>query len=174
MFPIALDIQQVSILLVGNGPATERRLKGLREAGLEPRHVEGVPNSDALKGVQVLFVADFDEATSERIYRAGKAAGAMVNVEDKRRFCDFHVPAIIRRGDLLMTVSTGGASPTLARKIRDIISARFGEVWAVRTSEIAKLRNGWRAEGASMHEVAKNTETFLEEKGWLDDKGAAA
>ena len=167
MFPIALDLSQLSILLIGTGPATERRLKSLREAGCEPKHLSEAP--EAIPAAQIIFIADFDEATSERLYRAGKANGALVNVEDKRQFCDFHVPAIIRRGDLLMTVSTGGASPTLARKIRDIIGKLFGQEWAERTSEIAALRKGWRAQGASMQQVAANTEKHLADKGWLDE-----
>lgn len=165
MLPIALDLTQLSVLLIGTGPATERRLKSLREAGCEPNHIPNAP--DKIPNAQIIFIADFDEATSERLYLAGKAAGAIVNVEDKSQFCDFHVPAIIRRGDLLMTVSTGGASPTLARKIRDIIGNLFGAEWAERTSEIAQLRSGWRAQGASMQEVAKNTEAHLAAKGWL-------
>ena len=67
--------------------------------------------------------------------------------------CDFHVPSIIRRGKLLLTASTGGMSPALARRLREFLAARFAPVWADRLEIIGAARHKWRDEGLSFGEV---------------------
>jgi len=54
-------------------------------------------------------------------------AGALVNIEDAKPLCDFHVPSLVRRGDLVMTVSTAGRSPGLARRLRRHLEKLFGD-----------------------------------------------
>jgi precorrin-2 dehydrogenase/sirohydrochlorin ferrochelatase len=81
--------------------------------------------------------------------------------------CDFHVPAQVRRGDLLVAVSTAGRSPALSRALREHLEGRFGPEWESRLDEIADLRNAWRAEGASPNEVSRRTRALLSEREWL-------
>ncbi|HQU11949.1 MAG: siroheme synthase, partial [Acidiphilium sp. 37-67-22] len=90
-----------------------------------------------------------------------------VNVEDVLPFCDFHSVAEIRRGDLLLTISTAGAAPGLAGVLRRDLETRFGPEWADRVAQIRALRRTWQREGVKMPEAARRIATLVEEEGWL-------
>jgi precorrin-2 dehydrogenase/sirohydrochlorin ferrochelatase len=168
MFPITLDTSLLPIAVIGNGEATHRRLQLFQAAGAKHlTHFKAMPEDTALAGFKVAFVADFDEATSVEIYNKLKALGLLVNIEDKRPLCDFHVPAIVRRGDLLMTVSTNAQSPRIARVLRQYLEKLFPPIWAERIAEIGAKRREWREAGLDIPALAKNTDKFLETKGWL-------
>ncbi len=64
----------------------------------------------------------------------------LVNVEDVLPLCDFHVPAIVRQGDLLLTASTGGTAPGLARALREHLAESFGPEWRERLADLAQER----------------------------------
>ena len=91
----------------------------------------------------------------------------LVNVEDVTPLCDFHSVAEIRRGDLLLTVSTGGRSPGLAARIRGRLADEFGAEWADRLAEIGALRDRWRQEGRSLAELGERTNAAIDAAGWL-------
>ena len=78
---------------------------------------------------------------------APAALGVLVNVEDVLPLCDFHVPAIVRRGDLLLTASTGGQAPGLARPLRESLAEQFGPEWTGRLKDLGLARAKWRAAG---------------------------
>jgi precorrin-2 dehydrogenase/sirohydrochlorin ferrochelatase len=63
-----------------------------------------------------------------------------VNVMDDVPNCDFAAPAIVRRGDLVLAISTGGASPAVARKVREDLERRFGAEWAETLAVISEVR----------------------------------
>lgn len=170
MFPITLDTSRLPVAVIGNGEATHRRLKLFEGAGAKHvRYFETLPDLRELEGVKVAFVADFDEITSIEIYNTLSALGMLVNVEDKRHLCDFHVPAIVRRGDLLITVSTNAQSPRIARVLRQFLEGMFPPVWAERLKEIGARRVEWKAAGMGIPELAKQTDEFLESKGWMKE-----
>ncbi len=81
--------------------------------------------------------------------------------------CDFHVPAIVRRGDLLLTVSTGGRAPGLARMIREWLETRLGLEWSGRLREVSQAREAWRKQGTAPADVAAQTRDFVGERNWL-------
>ena len=112
MLPINLDAAKLPIALIGDGPRAARRLELLVEAGAT--QVSRVPPDGDLAGYRIVYIADFDEDRSREIAAHARAAGALVNVEDVTELCDFHTPALIRRGDLTVTVATGGRAPGLA------------------------------------------------------------
>ena len=91
----------------------------------------------------------------------------LVNVEDLRPFCDFFMPSLIRRGDLLIAVSTAGKSPALGQRIREAISGRFGVEWAARLDEMARLREAWRRDGHDPASVRRLSEKHITEQEWL-------
>lgn len=170
MFPITLDTSLLSIAVIGNGVATHRRLQLFQAAGAKHLvHFKAMPDDAVLVGFKIAFVADFDEATSFVIHQKLKALGLLVNIEDKRHLCDFHVPAIVRRGDLLLTVSTNAQSPRIARVLRQHLEKLFPAIWAERIAEIGTKRREWRAAGLDIPALAKNTDQFLAEKGWMKD-----
>ena len=102
--------------------------------------------------------------TSERLARARRIP---VNIEDVPHLCDVHVPALVRRGDLLLTVSTAGAAPALASALRAWLEESFGEEWAGRLEEVAALRARLRAEGHPPAEVIRGVRAHLDVAGWL-------
>ncbi len=169
MFPIALDLSKINILLIGKGEALEHRHKQLLEYGAEKLsichisdegHTEFVDNS-------IIMVAGLSYEESKQISLAARTAGKLVNVEDMNELCDFYFTANVKRGDLIISVSTGGASPTLSRRIRDYIAGKFGSEWAQRTKEIAEFRNSLKKQGKTIPQVLEASDIFLKEKGWL-------
>ena len=167
MFPIILDTDHLKMVLIGKGEGTERRKKLCRKLGYVPKCYMTIPDAEDLNNVDIIFGADLNEEESGRLYHLGKAAGALVNIEDNRRYCDFHVPAMVSRGDLLLTVSTAGKSPRLASLLRQEFEVRFGEEWAERLDILAQERDMWKAQGASYHELMDKTDALLKERGWL-------
>jgi len=88
--------------------------------GFEPRDLDGA----------LLCVAtDPDRAVRSAIYREAQARNVLVNMVDDIPRCDFAAPAIVRRGDLVIAVSTGGRSPALARRLREELEIRYGPEW---------------------------------------------
>lgn len=162
MIPLALNPDSVRIGLAGAGEPAARRLAALRAAGAEPVLVE---DTAGLAGLHVLYVTGL--AAYEPLAAAARAAGVLVNVEDVPAFCDFYSVAEVRRGDLLLTVSTGGAAPGLAGVIRRVLEQMFPPVWAERVAEVAALRQGWRADGVPMAEAARRIGAMAQERCWL-------
>ena len=121
---------------MGGGAVGERKVQDLRVAGarvtvvslsLTPalaelaaadqiryRHEDFSP--DQLQGMVLVLAATDDPKVNARVSAAAKAQGICVNVADDPEFCTFIVPAQVHRGDLTLAISTGGASPALARK----------------------------------------------------------
>lgn len=180
MLPIILDSDQISVLLVGAGPLLERRHQLLKASGVEDLKVfatdrscviEGVgfgqPSHDDLDSASVLFIAGLAPAEAARLVSEARARGVLVNTEDDRALCDFHVPASVRRGALLLTVSTGGGSPRLARRLRQHLEAQFGEEWEARVSELSAERTRWREAGSVVGDIAEKSDAWIDRKGWL-------
>ena len=117
--------------------------------------------------VRVLLIAGLAEETASALAATARAMGVLVNVEDRKPWCDFHVPSVIRRGDLVLTVSTNGRSPGLSSRIRRFLERLFGPEWEGRVEEVAGGRAAWRAEGADMPTVARLTDDLVHRRGWL-------
>lgn len=180
MLPIVLDSDQVAFALVGEGELLVRRYKLLQAAGTGelkvfgaapdgaiPEARAGLPAAEDLKNIAVMFIAGLEREKAVKLVAEARALGILVNTEDDRELCDFHVPASVRRGDLLLTVSTGGASPGLARRLRKDLEDRFGEEWAGNVDDLAVERQKWRAEGLDFKTVAQNSDAYIDRKGWL-------
>ena len=111
MLPITLNPHFTKAGLIGAGDALQRRAALLADAGVEARLLPPDVPDAVLEGLNLLFVAGLPEGESRALAARARALGLLVNVEDVLPLCDFHVPAIVRRGDLLLTASTGGAVP---------------------------------------------------------------
>jgi precorrin-2 dehydrogenase/sirohydrochlorin ferrochelatase len=169
MIPLALNPNSARIGLAGAGATADRRLAALRAAGANPVvfSADAELPLQALGELHVLYITGLEAAQYVPLAGAARAAGVLVNVEDVPELCDFHAVAEIRRGDLLLTVSTGGAAPGLAGVIRRALEALFPPVWAERVAEVAALRQGWRTEGMPMAEAAKRIGSLVQERCWL-------
>jgi precorrin-2 dehydrogenase/sirohydrochlorin ferrochelatase len=185
MVPIALDPRHAKLAVAGNGALALRRLRALRAAGAagtllyadapiaELRAEAGaafrpaLPDAAALTDLHVLWIVDVPDAAAEGLAALARSLRVLVNVEDRLKFCDFHSVAEVRRGDLLLTVSTNGAAPGLAGTIRRNLENCFPAEWAERVEEIAALRAGWRADKVAMPEAARRISALVEERCWL-------
>ena len=167
MLPLVFNPQTVTVGLAGAGEGLARRSALLAEAGIVPVAVSAETGEVELEGLSILFVAGLSPAQSARLAANASAAGVVVNVEDQPSLCDFHVPAVVRRGDLLITVSTAGKAPGLAKLVRQWIEHRLGLEWSERTAELAASRASWRQAGATPADVSQRTASFVEHRGWL-------
>lgn len=178
-----LDLSRAPVVLYGGGTAAIRRLDLLQQAGAEDLHVfsadpdliaaagpafrGAAPNEAALAGVRAIFVAGLDDATSGQTASLARRLGVLVNVEDRRDWCDFYTPSLVRRGDLVLAVSTGGRSPGLARRLRERLEREYGPEWADRLDRLSHERERWRREGCDMQTVMRRTNNLIEKEGWL-------
>lgn len=185
MIPIALDPRSVRLAVAGNGMLALRRFRALRAAGARDALLfanapsdevvtatgsalhRALPDEAVLAGLHVLWIVDLPRDVAEPLAKRAQAARVLVNVEDVTPFCDFHSVAEVRRGELLLTVSTAGAAPGLAGAIRRDLEARFGDEWAGRVADIRALRRQWQAEGVPMSEASRRIAALVGEKGWL-------
>ena len=197
MIPIALDPARIMLGLAGRGAALRRRLATLRagnarqlilfsdeawfcddSAAGDALHSDittddsvtlhpWLPQPTDLASLDVLWIAGLPQAVAAPLAAAARSHDLLVNVEDQPELCDFHSVAEIRRGDLLLTVSTGGRSPRLAARIRTQLERQFDPAWATRVGELASLRQRWRGEKNSMAEVSALTDAVLASAGWL-------
>ena len=164
MLPIVIAHEIVQVGLAGSGAGHARRVALLAEAGMEAVPVDP---TGPLPRIALLFVAGLDLEAARALAGRARTAGILVNVEDVPELCDFHVPAIVRRGDLVITASTGGRAPGLARRLREWLEDRFGPEWNGRLQFMGEARDGWRADGLAASEVAERTRDMIAEKGWL-------
>jgi precorrin-2 dehydrogenase/sirohydrochlorin ferrochelatase len=136
----------------------------LAAGGAEPIVVE--PDAP-LTGLHLLFVAGLEKSVAAALAARARTQGVLVNVEDVPELSDFHVPAIVRRGDLALTVSTSGKAPGLSRLLREWLERAFGTEWHKRLDRLAEARTGWRKDGLAPNEVSRRTRDLVAQEGWL-------
>jgi precorrin-2 dehydrogenase/sirohydrochlorin ferrochelatase len=185
MLPIVVDVARARVILVGQGPHLLRRLRYLDGGAAEEVAVFSVAPDDELRAMagqrlqerlpgerdmrraKLVFVAGLSRERAAVMAATARLVGALVNVEDVMELCDFHTPALVRRGDLVVTVSTGGKSPGLARMFREHLEDRIAPEWAGRLEVLAQERAKWYSDGLEGHEVSKRTHEMIERNGWL-------
>ncbi len=185
MIPIVLDPNRTSLALVGRGEVACRRLQALLAGGadaitvfsdapsaelaeLAAHRLRGhLPGAGELAGFRAVWIADLAPAEAATLAALARSAGALVNVEDVKGWCDFHNPSVVRRGDLLLTVSTGGRSPGLAARIRRELERSFGPEWAARLERLGAKRSAWKRRGRPLAELARLSDAMIDRQGWL-------
>lgn len=186
MIPVVFEPRRARVVLAGAGAALVNRLRWLRAGGATMIGVFSVDSSDELrseagavlverlpaaadlKGVALVFGAGLDEGDAADLARLARTAGVPVNIEDRIALSDFHVPAVVRRGDLLLTVSTAGKGPGLTVAIRERLEAQYGPEWGERLDALAEARTRWKADGADVAELRRRTRKWLDQQGWFD------
>lgn len=167
MLPLILNPLKLKTGLVGRGEALARRAALLAEAGVAARLLSPDASDEVLAPLQLLFVAGLADGEARLLAARARAHRVLVNVEDVLPLCDFHVPAIVRQGDLVLTASTGGAAPGLARALREHLAESFGPEWGERVGELARERAKLRSQGLAPQEVSRKVRGLVAEKGWL-------
>jgi len=169
-YPVTLGLERRSCLVVGGGVTAEGRVTGLLEAGarvtvISPRlscglavlagdgHFRWQPREfmgGDTEGFLLVMVATGDGAVNRAVADEARRRGALVNCADDPECCDFVLPALLRRGPLTVAVSTGGASPTMARLVRDELDATLSGHYARLTEVVAEVRRTLRDRGLSL------------------------
>ena len=139
--PLFFDLAGRTVLVAGQRGAADRRAALARAAGATVRRVATVEVED-LKDVVAAFVATGDAETDRVAAETIRGTRVPVNVADRPALSDFIMPAIIDRDDVVVAVSTGGASPTLATMLRARIEALLPE----RIGAVAKLAASFRGQ----------------------------
>jgi siroheme synthase-like protein len=151
-----MDLSGRRCVVVGGGPVANRKARKLLQARAEvvvispeilpelesisvEKHRRRYETGD-LDGAYLAFAATNSREVNASVSDEAKELGIPVNVADKPVEGDFALPATLRRGGLQVAVSTGGASPTLARRIRAELEKTFGPEWAGIVEEYGKTR----------------------------------
>jgi precorrin-2 dehydrogenase/sirohydrochlorin ferrochelatase len=160
LFPMFLKLEGRQGLVVGAGKVGEPKIGGLLETGARIRVVslDATPtvrewaragtielelrafSPDDLDGAFMAVVATNSRTLNERVYHEAQRRGVLCNVVDVPDLCDFFYPAVVRRGDLQIAVSTAGQSPSLAQKIRRQLEKQFGPAYASWVAELGETR----------------------------------
>lgn len=131
-FPLCLDLQGKRILVVGHGPETDVKLEKLCPFGAEILRLGDLTEADLSEDVAFVVAGDLERAEAERISGLCRARRVPVNVVDESALCSFFFPALTTRGDLTVSVSTGGKSPGAAaylnRQISQLLPAQSDEI----------------------------------------------
>jgi precorrin-2 dehydrogenase/sirohydrochlorin ferrochelatase len=96
--------------------------------------------AEDLDGTFLAVVATASRALNGSIYREAQRRGVLCNVVDVPEFCDFYYPAVVRRGDLQIAISTSGQSPSLSQKLRQQLERQFGPGYAKWVKELGETR----------------------------------
>jgi len=159
-YPIYLDLKGRKALVVGGGAIAEGKALQLVAAGarvtvVSPELTEALRASvergeivyrsgsfieEDLYGAVLVISATDDRKVNEEVSNAAAARGLLCNVVDQPDLCNFITPALVTRGDLQISVSTGGGSPTLAQRVKREVAALIGEEYGALLEIAAEMR----------------------------------
>lgn len=159
-YPVALDLRDRLCLVVGGGPVAEAKVEGLLAAGarvtvVSPEltgplatwaidgriiHRSHEYQKDDIEGQQLVFSATDRREVTEAVAADARRRGLWINAADDPAFCDFLLPSVLRRGRLVVAVSTGGASPALAARVRRDLEAYFTPAYEELVELAAEVR----------------------------------
>jgi precorrin-2 dehydrogenase/sirohydrochlorin ferrochelatase len=193
-YPILVDLAGQKVVVVGGGHVAERKIESLLQHGAEVCVVarELTPGlkekeeagkiaflgrefeREHLDGAMLVIAATDDTLLNRRVSASARERGILVNAVDQPSDCTFIVPSVLKRGELLIAVSTSGQSPALARKVREDLEILFGEEYETLLVLMGNLRKEILSGGLSQEERKRVFETLarsdilrlIREKNW--------
>jgi siroheme synthase-like protein len=148
-YPISLEVSRRAAVVIGTAAVALGKADGLLEAGADVTVIAESPHDflDALaaqgatvilrnyepgdlEGAFVCVASDPDPAVRAAIASEARARRVLLNMIDDVPNSDWAAPAIVKRGDLILAISTGGRSPSLARRLREELEEIFGAEWS--------------------------------------------
>ena len=150
-YPVHLDIQNRSCLVVGGGSVGTRKVITLLDCGANVTVISPVVShqlrdfatsgsiklrerpyqSGDLDGMFLVIGATDDEELNRQISNDADHLNTLCNIADRPEVCNFILPSIVQRDDLVITVSTSGRSPAMAKKLRKTLENQFGKEYGV-------------------------------------------
>lgn len=157
-YPIHLNVTGKKCVIVGGGKVAYRKACSLKESGAEvvvvsPEICTEMVNEEGfvlikreyeesfLDGALLVIAATNNEGVNKRVTLDAEKRNIIVNVVDYPERCSFIVPSTINRGDLCISISTGGASPAVAKRIREELEAVFGKEYEEYLDLLTKMRS---------------------------------
>jgi len=176
-YPVFLDLRGRRCVVVGGGKVAGRKARNLVRAGalvsvISPETEPGLESlvsrverrgyeTGDLAGAVLAFAATDSREVNAAVAREAKERGIPVNVADNPSEGDFALPSTLRRGGLQVAVSTGGASPALARRIRTELEERFGPEWAGVVEQLERARREGRETDEELEGVVRRCLSLL-------------
>ncbi len=168
-YPILINLQGQKAVVIGGGRVAERKIESLLDHGatvyvtareLTPtlkqyvqsgavRHQGCEFDERDLNGAFVVIAATDDPMLNRKVSKAARRMGLLINAVDQPSDCNFIVPSVLRRGELLISVSTSGKSPALSRKIRRELEKVFGSEYEALLNMMGRLRTEILSRGRS-------------------------
>lgn len=168
-YPVHIKLDGRECLVVGGGPVATRKARGLLGGGARVKVVapqvsppmRELAESGAIElierdyeqadldGAILAITATNDPDVNALVYAQGESAGVLVNSADDPANCRFILPAVIRRERVVVTVSTGGASPAMAAILKGRLEREIGEEWGILTELISEARDRLHDQGRS-------------------------
>jgi len=150
-YPVHLDIQNRNCLVVGGGGVGTRKVKTLLDCGARVTVVspevspqlrdlaasgdiilkERSYQSDDLSNMFLVIGATDDEKLNKQLSSDADRLNTLCNIADRPEVCNFILPSIVHRDDLVITVSTSGQSPAMAKKLRKVLENQFGKEYGI-------------------------------------------
>jgi len=179
-YPVMLELAGRRCLVIGAQAIHEGKVEGLLAGGaddvvvVEPTlddRFEGVAGVDVrrrawrpvdLDGAFLTVASSDDAATRAAIAREARVRGALVNIVDDIPHCDWAAPAVVRRGDLVLAIGTGGVSPAVARLVRERLQAEFGAEWAEVLCVVGEVRRDTLPSLPDLRERARRWQEALD------------
>jgi precorrin-2 dehydrogenase/sirohydrochlorin ferrochelatase len=160
LFPMFVKLEGHSCLVVGAGAVGEPKIESLIQAGASVHVVAPLANAAVaewavggeitweareftpsdLDNVFLVIAATSAREVNEFIFREARRRNILCNVVDDPEHCDFYYPAVVRRGDLQLAISTNGHSPALAQRIRRELEAQFGPEYGEWLKQLGRIR----------------------------------
>lgn len=141
LYIACLDLTGRRTLVIGSGPMAEEKVQGLRACGARVELLEQAAYSPAqLEGAYLVMLATSDRDFDRSVFEEAEARSMLVNVADVPELCNFILPAIARRGPLAIAISTSGASPALAKRMKREAAEMFDDAYARLAEMLDELR----------------------------------
>jgi precorrin-2 dehydrogenase / sirohydrochlorin ferrochelatase len=160
LFPLFLKLTAKRCVVVGGTHECEQKIEGLLRAGASVEVIAGEVTggirelhhrreilwnrrgfrADDLEQAALVVAQHPSHEVNEAVFRAASERGVMCNVVDQPALCHFYYPAVVRRGDLQIAISTNGLSPALASSIRAELEERFGPLYSEWVQRLGRIR----------------------------------
>ena len=157
-FPVSLEVAGRRCVVFGAGSVAQARAAALLDAGAVVTVIARPYEDGDLTGAFLAVAATGDRAEHARLFAEAEREGVLLNAVDDPAHCHFAVPAVLRQGDLVVTVSTGGRAPGYAGRVRDELAGLVGAEHGTLLDLIADVRAELRPErpaGADFDEWAR-------------------
>ena len=165
LFPVFLKLEKLTILLVGGGYVATEKLGAIYQnspqANVRLVATELCPEVKAfiaehnihfeerafipsdLEGIDLAIIAINDKQISYEIHSACLEGGVLTNVADKPELCDFYLSSVVQKGNLKIAISTNGKSPTIAKRVKEVLNEAFPHEMDEVLDNMEKIRPQW-------------------------------